>query len=352
MKVGIVGLAGAGKTTVFNTLTGLKAEVGGYGGKEKPNVGIIKVPDPRIEELTRIYKPKRKVLAEMVFVDVAGPEGERAKGSAELDPKLVAEMREVDALVHVVRGFNSPLIERPLDLMRDIKAFESELILSDLIPIENRLNRMKKEKANPREKELIEQCKAILEAEQPLRSQSLSTDEWQLLAGFRFLTQKPMLLLLNLGEVEIGQPVPVEVQEYAQAGGLKLLTMCGKAEMEIAELPSEEQGEFLKDLGITEPTRDRFIRAAYELLDLISFLTAGEDECRAWTIKRGTIAQRAAGKVHSDIERGFIRAEVIAYQDFIACGSEARCKELGKLRLEGKEYIVQDGDIINFRFNV
>lgn len=352
MKVGIVGFAGAGKTTVFNTLTGLKAEVGSYGGKEKPNVGIIKVPDVRIDKLAEIYKPKRKVLAEMAFVDVAGPQGERAKSGTELDAKLVAEMREAEALVHVVRAFDNPAIESKPDLMRDIRNFESELILSDLIPIENRLNRMKKEKANPREQQVIEQCKEALENERPLRSLDLTAEEWQMLAGFRFLSQKPMMLLINQGEGEIGQALPAEVEAYARDNNFKLITMCGKAEMEIAELPAEEQGDFLKDLGISEPARDRFIRAAYELLDLISFLTAGEDECRAWTIRRGTVAQRAAGKIHSDIERGFIRAEVVAFNDFIALGSEAKCREQGKLRLEGKEYVVQDGDIINFRFNV
>ncbi|MBK7993264.1 MAG: redox-regulated ATPase YchF [Blastocatellia bacterium] len=350
MKVGIVGFAGSGKTTVFNTLTGLKAEVGGYGGKDKANIGIIKVPDVRIEELAKIYKPKKKVFAEMNFVDVAGPQGEAAKSG--LDTKLVAEMREADALVHVVRGFENPLIEQPADLLRDIKNFDIELILADLIPLENRLAKMKKEKANPREKEIIEQCKAALDEEKPLRSLDFSAEEWQMLAGFRFLSQKPVMLLINLSEDQIGQAIPLEVEQYAKDNGYKLITMCGRAEMDIAELPIEEQGEFLKDLGISEPARDRFIRSAYELLDLISFLTSGEDECRAWTIRRGTNAQRAAGKIHSDIERGFIRAEVVAYLDFIALGSEAKCRETGKLRLEGKEYIVHDGDIINFRFNV
>lgn len=350
MKVGIVGFAGSGKTTVFNTLTGLKAEVGGYGGKDKANIGIIKVPDVRIEELAKIYKPKKKVFAEMNFVDVAGPQGEAAKSG--LDTKLVAEMREADALVHVVRGFENPLIEQPADLLRDIKNFDIELILADLIPLENRLAKMKKEKANPREKEIVEQCKAALDEEKPLRSLDFSAEEWQMLAGFRFLSQKPVMLLINLSEDQIGQAIPSEVEQYAKDNGYKLITMCGRAEMDIAELPIEEQGDFLKDLGISEPARDLFIRSAYELLDLISFLTSGEDECRAWTIRRGTNAQRAAGKIHSDIERGFIRAEVVAYLDFIALGSEAKCRETGKLRLEGKEYLVQDGDIINFRFNV
>jgi hypothetical protein len=289
----------------------------------------------------------------MAFADFAGPSGEsKPSGASDIDAKSIAEMREVEALVQVVRGFENPMLERAPSPLEEIKAFQSELILADLIPIENRLNRMKKEKASPREKEVIERCKAALEEEKPISSLDLGSDEIQMLAGFRLLTQKPMMILLNVSETSINAPAPSDVQAYAEVNGLKLITLCGKAEMEIAELPPEEQTEFLKDLGITEPARDKFIRAAYELLDLISFLTAGEDECRAWTIKRGTVAHRAAGKIHSDIERGFIRAEVIAYKDFIEIGSEARCKELGKFRLEGKEYVVHDGDIINFRFNV
>ncbi len=348
MKVGIVGFAGTGKTTVFNTLTGLKAEVGGYGSKEKFNLGIIKVPDQRIDRLGEIYKTRRRVFAEIAFVDFAGP-AESGRAS-DLEPKVVAEMREVDALVQVVRAFSNPMLEAAPDPLQEVRAFQSELILADLIPIENRLNRMKKEKASPREKELFERVKEALDSERPVRSLNLSNEEIQLLAGFRLLTQKPLMLLLNVDEPS--RNVAEDLEAYVSENGLKIISMCGKAEMEIAELAADEQEEFLKDLGITEPARDRFIRAAYELLDLISFLTAGEDECRAWTIKRGTSAQKAAGKIHSDIERGFIRAEVVSYKDFIECGSEAKCKEQGKFRLEGKDYIVADGDIINFRFNV
>lgn len=349
MKVGIVGFAGTGKTTVFNTLTGLKAEVGGYGGKDRFNLGIIKVPDQRVERLGDMYKTKRRVFAEIAFVDFAGS----AEGSkTDLEPKVIAEMREVEALVQVVRAFPNPMLESDPDPLYEIKAFQSELVLADLIPVENRLNRMKKEKVNPREKELFERIKEALDNQQPVRSLDLSNEEIQMLAGFRLLTQKPLMLLLNIDEAAIGSPLPEEVESYASRNGLKTISMCGKAEMEIAELAPQEQEEFLKDLGIAEPARDRFIRTAYELLDLISFLTAGEDECRAWTIRRGTTAQKAAGKIHSDIERGFIRAEVVSYKDFIECGSEAKCKEQGKFRLEGKDYIVADGDIINFRFNV
>jgi GTP-binding protein YchF len=352
MKIGIVGFAGAGKTTVFNTLTGLSAEVGGYGGKDKANLGNIKVPDARVDALGDIYKTRKRTFAEIGFVDVAGPEAGDQRGSSGLDGKLVNNMREVDALVHVVRGFENPALTQSADPARDIAGFDSELILADLILVENRLTRMKKEKANPREQELFERCKEALESERPLRDLDFDEESAQMLAGFRFLSQKPLLLLLNVAEGDIAADVPAVIANAAKERDTTLISMCGLAEMEIAQLSPEEQGDFLRDLGVAEPARDRFIRAAYGMLDLISFLTAGEDECRAWPVRRGVKAQRAAGKIHSDIERGFIRAEVVSYADFIEYKTEAKCKEAGKLRLEGKEYIVQDGDIIHFRFNV
>ncbi len=352
MKVGIVGFAGSGKTTIFNALTGLRAEVGGYGGKDKANLGIIKVPDARIEALAEIYHPKKKTLAEISFIDVAGPEATEEKSNTGLDSKIVNNMREVEALVHVIRAFDNPSLGQSPDPVRDIVNFDSELILADLIIVENRLNRMKKEKANPNEKALFEQCKEALESEKPLRSIEFGEEDLHLLSGFRFLSQKPLLLLLNVSEGDIAGGTPASVQAAATERGLTVITMCGLAEMDIAELAPEEQADFLQALGISEPARDRFIRAAYGMLDLISFLTAGEDECRAWTIRRGTKAQRAAGKIHSDIERGFIRAEVVAFDDFMHYKTEAKCKEAGKLRLEGKEYLVHDGDIMHFRFNV
>jgi len=353
MKVGIVGFAGSGKTTVFNTLTGLSAEVGGYGARDKVNLGVIKVPDARIEKLAEIYNPRKKVYAEINFVDFAGPEGgaDRA-GASSLDAKLVPQMREAEALVQVVRGFDNAALNLPVDAARDVQNFESELILADLVLVENRLNRFKKEKADPREKEVIERCFAQLESERPLRELDLTAEDQRFLLGFRFLSQKPVMLLYNVGEDRIAAGPPNALTELAQKKDLKLITMCGQAEMEIAQLEAEEQQAFLDDLGIKEPARERFIKSAYSMLDLISFLTAGEDECRAWTIKRGTNAQKAAGKIHSDIERGFIRAEVVAFDDLVAYGSEGKCREQGKLRLEGKEYTVADGDIINFRFNV
>lgn len=353
MKVGLVGFAGSGKTTIFNTLTGLTAEVGGYGAREKANVGVIKVPDQRVDKLAELFKPKKTTYAEISFVDVAGPASDGAERSESgLDPKLVQQMREVEALVHVVRAFDNPMLLQPPDPVRDIRAFDDELMLTDLVQIENRIARLKKEKDSAREQELMERLKTALEAETPLRDVELAPEELGVIAGFRFMSLKPLLLLLNVGEEDAASEPPREVLELAEAKRLSVIAMSGQTEMEIAQLAPEEQREFLQDLGIAEPARDRFIGAAYRLLDLISFLTSGEDECRAWTIKRGTNAHKAAGKIHSDIERGFIRAEVVRFEDLIELGSEARCREQGKLRLEGKDYIVKDGDVIHFRFNV
>ncbi|HUK90280.1 MAG TPA: DUF933 domain-containing protein [Blastocatellia bacterium] len=352
MKVGIVGFAGSGKTTVFNALTGLAAETG-FGGRDRANVGVIKVPDSRVDKLAELYKPKKSTYAEISFVDAAGPEvetGERSETG--FDPKLVQHMREADALVHVVRAFDSPYLARAANPVGDIGAFEDEMMLTDLVQIENRIARLKKEKDSGREHQLMDSLKAAIESEKPLREVEIAPEDSVLIAGFRFLSLKPLLLLINVGEDKAGAPVDPDMAQAAASRNLTPIVMCGKAEMEIAELGPEEQREFLQDFGIAEPARDRFINAAYALLDLISFLTAGEDECRAWPIKRGTIAQRAAGKIHSDIERGFIRAEIVRFEDLIALRSIAACREHGKLRLEGKEYVVQDGDVINFRFNV
>jgi GTP-binding protein YchF len=352
MKVGIVGFAGSGKTTIFNTLTGLAADTG-FGGKERPNIGVIKVPDKRVDQLGELYSPKKKTYAEVTFVDVAGPDvtaSDRAETG--LDQKLVQHMREADALVHVVRSFDNPMLLRAADSVSDIRAFDDEMLLTDLVQIETRLGRLKKEKDSAREQEVLLRMKEALESETPLRSLDLTAEDLGAVAGFRFLSLKPVLLLLNAADENAAAGLPSSVEEVAQSKQLSIILMCGKAEMEIAELAPDEQREFLQDLGLVEPARDRFIRAAYTLLELISFLTAGEDECRAWPIKKGTVAQKAAGKIHSDIERGFIRAEVVRFEDLMACRTLAACRDQGKLRLEGKEYVVHDGDVINFRFNV
>jgi GTP-binding protein YchF len=348
MKVGIVGLAGAGKTTIFNALTGLRAETG-PGGKRSEHMGVIKVPDERIDKLAAMHASKKLVFAEVTFVDVAaGPDLSAGKGA--LPRPVIAAMQGCDALVLVLRAFANPGLAEGADALRDLRTLQAELILSDLGPLENRLERLKKEPGRPGEKELLERCMAHLEGERPLGSLGLAPEQLQLLAGFGLLSIKPLLYLLNQEEADFSGGIPPALA--GQAEGLPLLALSGKIEMDIAELSPQEQPEFLAALGLERSARDRFVQAAYGLLDLISFLTTGPDESRAWPIRRGTTAVKAAGRIHSDIERGFIRAEVIAYDELVKLGGEKQARDAGKLRLEGKEYVVQDGDVIEFRFNV
>ncbi len=350
MKVGIAGFPRAGKTTIFNALTGQHADVGGFSEPGKVHLGTIKVPDARIDKLAEIFQPRKVTYAMIEFVDFPAASG-AAAGHA-LETATLTQMRETDALVQVVRGFPDPIEGQPADPVRDLANFKSELILSDLALIERRLERLKKEKGKDQEKALLERCKAMLDEERCLRFLELTPEEVTALSGFGFLSRRPMMVVLNVAEQDARSGLPEDVVQWLAAEELQGLVLAGQIEMEIANLPPEDRQAFLEDLGLTESARDRFIRAAYELLDQISFLTSGEDEVRAWTIRRGTTAQRAAGKIHSDIERGFIRAEVVHYDDFVRLGSEAKAREAGKLRLEGKEYTVCDGDIIHFRFNV
>jgi GTP-binding protein YchF len=344
MKVGLIGHRGAGKTTVFNMLTGLQAQVGGYGGKEEVHLGVIKVPDARVDKLSQVFKPKKTTYAEIRFTDFpASQSDDDLKGNS----NLVTQMREVDAMALVLRDF-----EPDADPLRQLNDLLTEMIVADLTVVENRRARLKKEKARPQEEALLERCATTLENEESLRNLEFSADDENLLSGFGFLSRKPVLVLFNQADDKAGQPLSAAYQDELKRRGLDGLALAGKVEMEVAQLDENDREAFLKEIGIQEPARERFIRASYRLLDLISFLTTGEDEVRAWTITQGTIARKAAGKIHSDIERGFIRAEVIAYDDFVVLGSEAKCKEAGKLRLEGKDYIVQDGDIIHFRFAV
>jgi hypothetical protein len=344
MKVGLIGQRGAGKTTIFNMLTGLRAQVGGFGGKEEVHLGVIKVPDQRIDKLSAIFKPKKTTYAEIRFTDFPPAQGEADLKS---NNPMVLQMREVDAIALVLRDF-----DEGAEPLKELNAVLTEMILADLTVVENRRSRLKKEKARPQEEALLERCAAALENEESLRTLAFTADEDNLASGFGFLSRKPMLVIFNRSEERAGAPLEEAYQEELKRRGLQGLALAGKAEMEIAQLEEADRAAFLEEIGIQEPARERFIRASYGLLNLISFFTTGEDEVRAWTIADGTVARKAAGKIHSDIERGFIRAEVIAYDDFIACGSEAKCKEAGKLRLEGKEYLVKDGDIIHFRFAV
>jgi ribosome-binding ATPase len=350
MKIGLVGFPGCGKSTVFNALTGLAAETGYGAARGKTNLGAVKVPDARVDALAELFTPKKTTYAEITFCDVAvAPTPGQGKG---LDEQVLRAMREVDALCHVVRGFTGAAGEAAQPLT-EAKDFEIEMNLSDLILIETRLERVKKDKAKADEKVLLEKLKAHLDAGKPLRSlESLGPADLTAMSGFRFLTQKPLMLILNVPEDQVASPVPDDVNEYAHQSGLGLVVLAGMVEMDIAQMAPEDQKDFVASLGLAEPAAGRFIRAAYALSDLISFLTAGEDECRAWPLRKGSSAHKAAGKIHSDIERGFIRAEVMRWEDLVKLGSESKCREAGKLRLEGKEYVVLDGDVINFRFNV
>ncbi len=344
MKVGLIGHRGAGKTTIFNMLTGLQAQLGGFGGKEEIHLGVIKVPDLRIDKLSQIFRPKKTTYAEIRFSDFPPTEGD---DSLKSNQAMITQMREVDAIALVLRNFG--IGATPLKELNDLL---SEMILADLAVVENRQSRLKKEKARPLEEALLDRCAKALENEQSLRSLKFSPDEENLASGFGFLSRKPVLVIFNQNDDKAGNPLDGNYQSELKQRGLEGLGLAGKVEMEIAQLDEEDRVAFLNEIGIAEPARDRFIRACYALLDLISFFTTGEDEVRAWTITQGTLAKTAAGKIHSDIERGFIRAEVIAYDDFVAYGSEAKCKEAGKLRLEGKDYVMKDGDIAHFRFAV
>jgi len=344
MRIGLVGFPGSGKTTVFGALTGLAVETGYAARRDRANLGVVKVPDARVDALAKLFSPKKTTYAEITFTDVAGA----AEG---IDRATLNAMRPLDALCQVVRGF-ADAAGQPPDPVREIADLEVETILADLEVIEARIARLAKDRSNPRELELLERVQRELEAGRALRGLALASEQRRQIAGYALLTLKPLLLVLNVGEGDLLAPPPEAVVAAAKSRGLGLVVLSAPVEMDIAQLPEAEQAEFVASLGLDEPARNRFIRAAFTLIDLISMLTAGEDECRAWPVPRGTPAPRAAGKIHSDIERGFIRAEVMGWRDLVELGSEARCREAGKLRVEGKDYVVEDGDVVHFRFNV
>jgi GTP-binding protein YchF len=346
MKAGLVGYAQSGKTTLFNALTGLHK--GGGAGRAQVNLGAIKVPDARIDALSAIFRPKKTTYAEMRFVDVPGPAG---KGTG-LDADSLRALAEVDSFCLVVRGFPGA-DGTPADPDRELRDFDAELVLFDLALVERRLDRLRKEQnKGSAEYHELERLHAQLDQGLPLRAMKWSDAEEKELVHFAFLSRRPLLVVVNAAEDAAAAPPQPGVEVAARERGAEAISLCASVEAEIAQLDPAEQPEFLASIGLAEPARARFIRAAYHLLDLISYFTVGEDEVRAWPIHRGDRAPRAAGRIHSDIERGFIRAEVVHYDEFIAAGSEAKAKQEGKLRLEGKEYVVKDGDILNFRFAV
>jgi hypothetical protein len=354
----LIGFSGSGKSTLFQLMTSAKDSPRGKGDTA---VGISKVPDPRLDRLTAIFNPRKRVPATIEFIDIVA--AGKSAAAALVD---VAGYKNADALVHVVRAFPDPSVPHPsgsVDPARDAQAMEDELILADLGVVERRLERLEKDLKRQksgdgeRERDLLARCQAALENGQPLRALGLSHEEGKQLRGFQLLSAKPLLVVINLDEADIAAAARVE--EAAKLTGLTgflarartlAVPVCAKIELEIASLEPTDAAAFMKDLGLDESGLDRVIRASYELLGYMSFFTVGEDECRAWSVPRQTVAQEAAGEIHSDIQRGFIRAEVVAYDAFIARGSMHTAREHGELRLEGKEYIVQDGDIINFRF--
>jgi GTP-binding protein YchF len=344
VKIGLVGYPGSGKSTVFGALTGLQVETGFAAKRDKANVGAVKVRDPRVDALAELYSPKKKTYAEVTFTDLPG-------GNEGIDRAALNAMRPLEALCQVVRGFPDAAGAAP-DPLAEIAGLETETILADLEIIEQRIARLAKDRSDTRQLELLERLRPALEEERTLRQQGLSEAEQQMLSNYSFLTLKPLLVVLNVGEDEVAKPLPSEVAAAAQERGLGVVLLSAAVEMDIAQMPGEDQKEFADSLGLDEPAAHRFVRAAFDLIGLVSMLTVGPDECRAWPVARDTAAPRAAGKIHSDIERGFIRAEVVPWEELLQHGSEAKCREAGVLRVEGKDYPIQDGDVVNFRFNV
>ena len=363
MQIGIVGMPLSGKTTVFNALTKHHADVDGFaGGKQESHLGDVKVPDLRLETLDELFAPKKCTPTHVQYVDAAGLE----KGSSEkggLSDFFLGQLRTVDALLLVVRLFEDVNIMHPessINPRRDLEIVTTEFLLSDLNIVEHRISKLEKTAQKTkipdevRELELMRTFQEMLENEQPLREAEISPANALLIRGYQFLTIKPLLTLINIGENQISKQKQV-IDEYTDLGAKEkcgITALCAEIEMEIAQLDEDDQNAFLEDMGIEEPALARVIRESYNLLDLITFFTYVNDEVRAWTIPRGATAKQAAGAVHTDMERGFIRAEVASYTDLKEQKSIAHCREKGLLRLEGKDYSVQDGDVITFRFNI
>ncbi len=364
LKCGIIGLPLSGKSTVFNVITRAGAEVKPYAsGKTEPNKALVNVPDERFDKLVEIFKPKSEKPADVEFVDLAGLSKDAGKGAG-LGNSFLSFVSESDALLHVVRVFRNDSVPHPennIDPLRDYHIVEAELIYRDLGVITNRLSRLEEKKAKKKltpqeitELELIRELEAHMLDEKPLREYPLDDEQKRMLSGYAFLTLKPELVVLNLDDTQAGNvPEISPLMSELESKNMKAVRVYGATEMELEQLDEDDRIEFMKDLSITEPGRERLIHEAYKLLGLISFFTSGADEVRAWTLKAGSTAVDAAGTIHSDLARGFIRAQVVSYDDFIANNASiAQCREKGVLRLEGKEYIVKDGDMIEIRFNV
>ncbi len=346
MRFGLAGFPGSGKTTLFNAMTGLDAPVG-YGGEVR--VGTVRVPDSRLDFLSRAISPKKTTPATINLRDVPGEHGGTP---TVLSPRALQEIRDRNALCLVLRDFPNPALEADPDPLAELRAFHDECVLADLAVAERRLDRARKERADVREIDAFETCAAALEEGRALRLLSAAELHRGFLKGYGLLTDLPLLAAVNVDEERAGEGLPEGLADEIDEMGGAAMVLSASVEAEIAMLDPDDQAEFLEDLGLAEPILARFIRTAYGLLDLISFFTLGNEDVRAWTIRRGTAARTAAGRVHSDMERGFIRAEIIPYEAFARYGSEQAVKEARLMRVEGKEYVVADGDIVRVRFNV
>lgn len=358
MQIGIVGLPFTGKSTLFQTITKTHFDPSEL-SKSESHQAVVKVPDARLDKLTEMFNPKKKVNATIEFVDVVGLQ-KGDSGSTQFTGNFLAKVKTNDALVQVVRLFDNDAVPHPdgsINMMRDINSFETEFILSDLAIVEKRLETIKKQILKTQDEKLkrevpvLEKCNELLQEEKPLRDHNFSKEDLLILKTYQLLSIKPMLIALNFGESQVNDTEKYmdELVKHKLGHNTKALSFFGQIEKEMADLPEEDAKVFMSDYGITESALDKLIREAYDLLGLQSFLTAGEDECRAWTIKKGMTAQEAAGEIHTDFFKKFIRAEVVHYDDFVEAGSFAKAKDVGKWRLEGKEYIVKDGDIISVR---
>lgn len=358
MQIGIVGLPFTGKSTLFQTITKTHFDPSEL-AKSESHQAVVKVPDARLDKLTEMFNPKKKVNATIEFVDVVGLQ-KGDSGSTQFTGNFLAKVKTNDALVQVVRLFDNDAVPHPdgsINMMRDINSFETEFILSDLAIVEKRLETIKKQILKTQDEKLkrevpvLEKCSELLQEEKPLRDYHFSKEDLLILKTYQLLSIKPMLIALNFGEDQVNDTEKYlnELVKHKLGHNTKALSFFGQIEKEMADLSDEDAKVFMSDYGITESALDKLIREAYDLLGLQSFLTAGEDECRAWTIKKGMTAQEAAGEIHTDFYKKFIRAEVVHYDDFVEAGSFAKAKDVGKWRLEGKEYIVKDGDIISVR---